>query len=96
MIYLLKLGSAKNKNKRFRAFFSDGDYKEFGSKNGFTFIDGASEETKRNYIKRHKVNENWRDFKSAGALSRYILWGASNDININVKFYNDIIKNFSK
>ena len=26
------------------------------------------------YIARHKVNENWNDPKSAGALSRYILW----------------------
>jgi len=29
------------------------------------------------YIKRHKSNENWSDPKSAGALSRYILWNRS-------------------
>ena len=29
---------------------------------------------KRNYLKRHQVNENWNDPTSAGALSRFILW----------------------
>ncbi len=29
---------------------------------------------KNAYIARHKVNENWNDPTSAGALARYILW----------------------
>ena len=29
---------------------------------------------KRRYIARHRVNENWDDPLTAGALSRYILW----------------------
>jgi hypothetical protein len=28
------------------------------------------------YIARHKVNENWKNPMSAGALSRYVLWEA--------------------
>ena len=29
---------------------------------------------KQRYLNRHKANENWSDYKSAGSLSRYILW----------------------
>ena len=29
---------------------------------------------KHKYLARHRVREDWNDFKSAGALSRWILW----------------------
>ena len=29
---------------------------------------------KQRYIDRHKKNENWNDYMSAGSLSRWILW----------------------
>ena len=29
---------------------------------------------KKRYLDRHRKRENWNDFKSAGSLSRYILW----------------------
>jgi hypothetical protein len=45
----------------------------FGSKNGHTFIDGADEKTKQNYLARHSVNEDWSKI-NPGSLSRYILW----------------------
>jgi hypothetical protein len=46
----------------------------FGSKNSNTYSDGSvDEKTRDNYIKRHKVNENWNSI-NAGSLSRYILW----------------------
>jgi hypothetical protein len=38
------------------------------------FTKHGDEERKERYIKRHKVNENWDDPKSAGALSRFVLW----------------------
>ena len=30
---------------------------------------------KKRYLTRHKKRENWNDYMSAGALSRYLLWG---------------------
>lgn len=33
-----------------------------------------AKEKKKAYIARHKVNEDWSDPTSAGALSRFILW----------------------
>lgn len=46
----------------------------FGQKSAKTFIDGRTDEEKDNYIARHKVNENWKDPTTAGALSRFVLW----------------------
>ena len=45
----------------------------FGSKGSITYTDGATDKTKENYIKRHKVNEDWTKI-NPGSLSRYILW----------------------
>jgi hypothetical protein len=45
---------------------------------------GASDGDRMNYIARHRVNENWDDPLTAGALSRYILWGESRDIDVNI------------
>ena len=57
----------------------------FGSPKGFTYIDGASEIKKQNYLKRHSVNEDWTTV-NAGSLSRYILWN-HRDIRKNIKQY---------
>jgi len=46
----------------------------FGMKGGSTFIDHGDEKKKDAYIARHKVNENFNDPLTAGALSRWVLW----------------------
>ena len=46
----------------------------FGFRGGSTYIDHKDDKKKDAYIARHKVNENWNDPTSAGALARYILW----------------------
>jgi hypothetical protein len=33
-----------------------------------------AKQKKESYLARHKVNEDWNDVTSAGALSRWILW----------------------
>jgi hypothetical protein len=74
----------QNSDKRFIATFcqckgatkcldKDRTKIKFGSKTGFTFIDGATDKTKENYLKRHIVNEDWTKI-NAGSLSRFILW----------------------
>jgi hypothetical protein len=77
---------SKNKNKRFTAIFRDGSRVNFGS-NGSTYIDHGDNIKRINYLKRHKVNEDWTNPKTAGALSAYILWGSSKDINKNIQDY---------
>ena len=52
------------------AITDDSGIKKYAS----TYIDHKNDTLKDNYIARHKVNENFEDFMSAGSLSRYILW----------------------
>ena len=39
------------------------------------------------YIRRHKAREDWKDPMTAGALSRYILWGDSTSLLANVRHF---------
>ena len=67
-----------NPEKKLMAIFYDGDKKikttHFGSAGMSDYTKHKDEDRKKRYIERHKVNENWADYKSAGALSRWILW----------------------
>ena len=67
------------KEKKYTAIFYDGDRKvkttHFGSKGMSDFTKHKDPERKKRYLARHRKNENWNDMYSAGALSRWILWG---------------------
>jgi len=72
-----KLKSIKpspRKDKKLVAEFEDGTKTHFGAKGMSDFTKHGDEERKERYLKRHKPNENWNDPKSAGALSRFVLW----------------------
>ncbi len=60
----------------------------FGSKNSSTFLDHHDKLKRSNYLKRHKVNEDWNQV-NAGSLSAYILWGDSSDMYVNLINYLD-------
>lgn len=70
--------------KRLKAVYTleDGKTKtlHFGSPDAYTFYDGADGEKRENYIKRHRVNEDWNDIYSAGFLSRFVLWERPSDV----------------
>ena len=74
-------------DKRYMAVFYDKNKKvkttHFGyaitdengrKKYGSTYIDHKNDTLKNNYIARHKVNEDFADYMSAGSLARFILW----------------------
>lgn len=74
--------------KKWRAIFTDEDGKEthtdFGAA-GMTDYTLSKDKLRRaNYLSRHRARENWRDPKSAGALSRYLLWGESTSLQTNL------------
>lgn len=46
----------------------------FGASGYSDYIQSGDEEKKAAYIARHKVNENFNNPMTAGALSRWILW----------------------
>jgi len=47
----------------------------FGSKGYSDYQVHKDDKQKENYIKRHQVNEDFKNLNSASAWSRYILWG---------------------
>lgn len=79
-------------NKRFVAVFVENDIikftSNFGSATGSTFIDHGDIMKRANYLKRHAaLNENWDDPTTPASLSRWILWGNSDDIETNIKSF---------
>tara|TARA_R110000744_G_scaffold179345_1_gene298340 strand:+ start:395 stop:685 length:291 start_codon:yes stop_codon:yes gene_type:complete len=64
--------------KKYMAIFSDNGKKikttHFGASGMSDFTKNKDPARKASYLSRHKANENWSDYKSAGSLSRYILW----------------------
>lgn len=75
----VKIRPSESKGKKYTAIFYDDDMKKiktthFGQKNASDYTQHKNEDRKNNYISRHKNNENWNDYKSAGSLSYHILW----------------------
>lgn len=83
----MEIYQSNKPGKRLVAVFEDGDYTYFGLDTGITYIDHGDKTLQKNYIARHRPNEDWNDYKSAGALSRWILWGASTDIHKNIESF---------
>lgn len=89
----MKLVSVKRVGgkKEFVAIFerSDGRSKttRFGTASNYVSNPDKTKEDRKNYVARHRVNENFNDPTSAGALSRWILWGESRSFEKNVKTF---------
>ena len=91
MNYLIDIKPSDKKTKKLKILLSlDGKKKtfHFGSKNSITYVERASKKKRENYIKRHKVREDWNEINN-GSLSRFILWGDSKNIVENIKQYLD-------
>ena len=89
---ILSVGLSPLSSKKYRAHFEDGDRKfhvDFGQPNATTWVNGASEQTKENYIKRHSALERtyWSIPTTPAALSRYLTWGDSRSMAENLRAY---------
>ena len=85
----ISLKKSNKPNKKLVITFSEPDLTiHFGSKNSSTFLDHHDKVKRSNYLKRHKVNEDWNQI-NAGSLSAYILWGDSSDMYANLINYLD-------
>ena len=56
----------------------------FGSAGMADYTKTKDKEQRRRYLDRHRQRENWSKPDSAGALSRWILWGASTNRSENI------------
>jgi hypothetical protein len=94
MVFVQLLNS-KIEGKKYTLIFFDNERKKirtthFGSAGMSDYTKHKDEERKQRYLERHRANENWNDYMSAGSLSRWILWHKP---TISAS-YNDYIKRF--
>jgi hypothetical protein len=75
---LESITESSNDKKKLKAVFrlDSGRTKtiHFGAKSYSDFTQHKSEERKNAYLARHRVNENFNNPLTAGALSRWVLW----------------------
>ena len=89
----MKLVSVKRVggDKEFVAVFQRADGRSkttrFGTASNYDSNPDKTKKDRENYIKRHRVNEDFNDPTSAGALSRWILWGESRSFEKNVRAF---------
>ena len=71
------LQKSNKKDKKIDAIIDGKKTISFGAKGYSDFTRHKDEERKRNYISRHKVNQNWNDYNTAGFWAKNILWNKS-------------------
>ena len=83
MLYM-QIANSKAKGKRFVAIFPNGKRINFGQAGSSTYIDHGDKAKRDAYLARHGAGrENWNKV-SPGALSRWILWGESQNLMDNI------------
>ena len=75
----VKISDSTNSKKKMMAIFFNDDNKKiktthFGQANADDFTKTGDEAQKQRYLNRHRKNENWSDYKTAGSLARWVLW----------------------
>lgn len=86
-----QLKKSTREDKKYMVIFYDDNRKKiktthFGASGMSDFTIHKDEDRKQRYLDRHKTNENWNDFYTAGALSRWILWNETT-LEASVKDY---------
>ena len=59
----------------------------FGQRGGKTYIDEKDKKKRDAYRARHKKDLDTKDFKRAGFLSYYLLWGDNTSLKENIEDY---------
>jgi hypothetical protein len=88
-IKLINIVKSWKPDKKFVALFEvDGRSRNvhFGSATSQTYVEGADDLKKANYLKRHAIRENWDNPITPGSLSKHILWSEP-DINDAIKAF---------
>lgn len=63
-----------NAKKKYRVTFENGTHVDFGGKGYSDYTIHKDPERKERYIIRHRKREDWKDPKTAGFWSRWLLW----------------------
>lgn len=78
MVKLISIKTSTRPEKKYMALFDMGGSRtklvHFGQRGAMDFTLTNDIARKALYLARHAKNEDWSDYTSPGALSRYILW----------------------
>jgi len=90
--YSVDIKKSPKKGKKLRAIFKDKDGKiikqtDFGAEGMSDYTIHKDKDRRKRYRNRHKKDLDTKDFKRAGFLSWYVLWGDSSDLDTAIKDY---------
>jgi hypothetical protein len=83
----MNLERATDKKHKWVAVFADGKRVPFGAYGMEDYTQHKNKLRRANYLLRHRARENWNDPQTAGALSRWLLWGESTSLATNVRSF---------
>ena len=89
------ISESERKGKRLKATFTSDGKKtttHFGQSGSSTFLEHKDEKKRAAYLARHRVNENFDDPKTAGALASRLLWGPHTTFQANLKAFKQRFK----
>jgi hypothetical protein len=90
MVKLLSVVHAPPPHK-YTAFFEKDDGKvkkiHFGASGYDDYLKTHDKEQRERYIARHRAREDFNRPMTAGALSRWILWGDSTSLETNIRAF---------
>tara|TARA_R110000824_G_scaffold128798_2_gene289892 strand:+ start:149 stop:439 length:291 start_codon:yes stop_codon:yes gene_type:complete len=89
MVKMVVKRSSKSGKKWMAIFTDDGRTKttHFGSANMDDYTLKKNKEQRTRYRQRHKKDLNTKDYRRAGYLSYYLLWGESTSLRENIRSY---------
>jgi hypothetical protein len=91
MVKLISITESDKPEKKLKAIFLQSNGRKltihFGAKGMDDYTLTHSKEQRTMYLQRHKKREDWTDPTSAGALSRWILWGESTNRDENISAF---------
>jgi hypothetical protein len=95
-IQIVDVVPSHRKDKKYKAIISDGREIHFGLKGSHTYVEGASQQTRNAYLKRHLANKIENNLiknliMSPSLLSAYLLWNTDN-LADNVEILNKLLK----
>ena len=86
------ISKSNRKDKKLKAVIDNKKTIHFGA-SGYSDYTKHKDDTRKDaYIQRHKKNENWADFKTAGFYAKHILWNKPNILE-SIKDTNKQFKN---
>jgi hypothetical protein len=80
----MELIKATDGKHKWVAVFDDGTRVPFGAAGMSDYTIHHDKLRRANYLARHRTSESWTKPKTAGALSRWILWGDSTSLSTNL------------